>query len=130
MIVAAANKVYTVDITTGAGHGFGLINAVGENAMVFLTLTSEYVYQTVPVTIGDQYTLSYLYGKGGDFFRSRGQEGLVVNTADNSLVASTGYLFPSTANDGSGTDILFPASLTFTATTSSINVEFIINPAM
>ena len=123
VIVAPSGSVITYDATTGTLHNGLIANSVGDNVMILLTASVDYVYQTVAVTPGDSYTLSFLQGKGGDFFRSRGQRASITDITNTTFFFSTGYLFPSTNNDGSGTDVLFPASLTFTPTTSTINVR-------
>ena len=122
-VVVAMGATYTQDVTAGTLHSGLVANSIGDNVLVMQTFATDYLYQTVAVTPGNSYTLSFLHGKGGDFNKSRGERASITDITNTTFFFSTGYLFPSTAVDGSGTDALFSASLTFTPTTSAINVR-------
>jgi hypothetical protein len=110
----------TFDATTGTLHNGLIANSVGENVAL---CGGAPIYQAVSTTAGVPHTLTFLYGKGGDFFRNTGTNAAVYLASNPSVpIAQTGFLFPPATDFG--TDRLFPATLTFTPAQGNIIVKF------
>jgi hypothetical protein len=82
------------------------------------------VEQAVSVTAGDEHMLSFLYGKGGDWFRTTFISCTVYHASNLSTpIATSGFLLaPQTSSPE--TSPMLPFSITFTPSESDIVVRF------
>jgi hypothetical protein len=87
--------------------------------------SSSTLSQSVSTTAGVEHTLSFDYGKGGDWFRSTSINAAVYLASNPTTpIAQTGFLNPGLAEPGTDITDFFPASLTFTPAEGDIVVKF------